>query len=136
MSIPNRTTGRCLCGALKFEATGKPLWVVHCHCQSCRRNTGAPVTTYVGFPKENFRYLEGEAKVYESSPGVRRRFCGNCGNPLSYEADHSEGEIHLFLSTLDNPEDFKAERHIFTEEGVPWFHIDDDLPRHPRTSRG
>ena len=35
-------SGRCLCGAIKFEARGKPKGIFWCHCDSCRRHTGAP----------------------------------------------------------------------------------------------
>jgi hypothetical protein len=41
--------GRCLCGAVRFTADGPPKWTGYCHCQSCRRHTGAPVSAYAGF---------------------------------------------------------------------------------------
>ena len=123
-----------MCGALQYEVTGEPLWVAHCHCKSCRRNTGAPVATFIGFRKSGFRYLTGEPKVYHSSPGVSRSFCPTCGNPMSYESERFEGEIHIYLSTLDEPEKYQAQGHVFTKEAIPWFHIDDDLPRYPETA--
>ncbi|MFZ2005552.1 MAG: hypothetical protein WB697_12720 [Stellaceae bacterium] len=36
MTELNITTGRCLCGAIRYEFRGAPEWVVHCHCDSCR----------------------------------------------------------------------------------------------------
>ncbi len=36
--------GRCLCGAVEFEAQGAPKWVCWCHCESCRRHSGAPAS--------------------------------------------------------------------------------------------
>jgi hypothetical protein len=41
--------GRCLCGAVRFEARGRPKGVFWCHCNSCRRHSGAPVSVFVGF---------------------------------------------------------------------------------------
>ena len=61
--------GGCLCGALRFEARGKALWIAHCHCQSCRRNTGSAFATFVGFASEAFAYLAGAPETYTSSPG-------------------------------------------------------------------
>lgn len=127
--------GRCLCGAVTFEADGDPLWVAHCHCQSCRRNTGAAVATFVGVLSERFRYTTGEPKVFASSPGVRRSFCADCGTPLTYQADRFPGEVHIYVSTLDHPEDFPPQLHVFVSEAIPWLHLDDDLPRHATTSR-
>lgn len=40
--------GGCLCGAVRF-ATGQPKSVFWCHCQSCRKHSGAPVSVFVGF---------------------------------------------------------------------------------------
>ncbi len=127
--------GRCLCGAVRFKATGEPLWVAHCHCHSCRRNTGCAVATFVGFDKARFAYTKGAPGSYNSSPGVTRSFCGRCGTPLTYEAERCAGEVHVYVSTLDNPEDFPPQSHVFVAEQIPWLHISDDLPRHRGTSR-
>ena len=89
------TTGKCLCESIKFKIHGNPLWVSHCHCQSCRRNTGSVVATFVGLRKEQLSYITGSRKFYESSPGVHRGFCADCGTPLTYEASWCEEEIHL-----------------------------------------
>ena len=122
-------TGRCLCGNIQFEVQGTPIWIVHCHCQSCRRNTGSAVATFVGFQQEQVIYTQGERTFYESSPGVKRGFCAQCGTPLSYEGKYCPGEIHLYLSTLDKPEAFVPQRHVFFEEHIPWLDLHDDLPR-------
>ena len=56
------TTGKCLCESIKFKIHGNPLWVSHCHCQSCRRNTGSVVATFVGLRKEQLSYITGSRK--------------------------------------------------------------------------
>ena len=126
-------TGKCLCSSIQFEVGGEPIWVAHCHCQSCRRNTGSAVATFVGFQREQLTYTRGNRKIYESSPGVRRGFCADCGTQLTYEADACQGEVHLYLCTLDNPENYVPNRHVFFEEHIPWFDTRDDLPRHATT---
>ncbi len=62
-----RITGGCVCGAVRYEAVGEPFWVGHCHCNSCRRHSGAPVTTYVGFRQAQVRFTKGERRIYNSS---------------------------------------------------------------------
>lgn len=123
-------TGRCLCGNLQFEVRGRRLWVAHCHCASCRRNTGSAVATFVGYRKEQLTYTRGERKLYASSPGVRRGFCADCGTPMTYEADRFPGEVHLYVSTFDDPGEFRPQLHVFFAERIPWLELEDDLPRY------
>ena len=75
--------GRCLCGAVRFEYREPANWVGHCHCESCRRNTSSPYTTFVGVPRDAFRFTGIEPSAYTSSPGVRRLFCPRCGAPVA-----------------------------------------------------
>ena len=126
--------GRCLCGRISFEADTKPLWVDYCHCNSCRRSTGAPVTTFVAFHRDSVR-VTGEPKAYSSSPGVYRSFCGHCGTPLSYESDDCPGEIHFYISVMDAPDIYLPQRHVFHEEHISWLELNDDLPRYEGLAR-
>ena len=41
------------CGAVRFRLIGLPYEVDYCHCRSCRKHTGAPVSVTV-FPGENY----------------------------------------------------------------------------------
>ena len=122
--------GWCLCGNLQFELQGQPLWVAHCHCESCRRSTGSAVATFVGCKKEQLAYTRGKRKFYASSPGVQRGFCADCGTPMTYEADRYPDEVHLYVSTLDNPGAYRPQVHVFFAQRVPWMDLEDDLPRY------
>lgn len=125
------TTGRCLCGDLTYEFTGDPLWVAYCHCESCRRQTSSAVATFVGLDAKRFRYTHGKPKGYVSSPGVTRSFCARCGSPMSFEGAKWPGEIHVYVGTLSDPAAFVPTGHVHVAERLPWFEIDDALPRHP-----
>jgi len=35
------TSGRCQCGAVRYELTGFPLFAGFCYCEDCRRSTGS-----------------------------------------------------------------------------------------------
>jgi hypothetical protein len=129
------TEGSCLCGEVRFTVEGDPKWVCHCHCVNCRRNTGSAVATFVGVGRDQVTYTKGERRFYHPSKDVSRGFCGNCGTPLSYEAEKYPDELHLYLCTLDEPDNFVAQAHVFYSQRVKWFEIADDHPRYQRTSR-
>ena len=127
-------TGGCMCGAVRYEVGGLPFWVGHCHCESCRRHTGAPVVTYVGFRKDQVAFTKGRRQIYNSSPGVGRAFCGQCGTPLTWEGKSNlpeRGEIFEFhISTFDDPNAFVPTNHVFYPERIAWFDVADGLPRY------
>jgi len=126
-------TGRCLCGSVQFEFDGVPAWAGHCHCESCRRNCSAPFTTFFGVRSDAARWTGAAPAVYESSPGVRRLFCGRCGSPMAFEADHYPGEIHFYAASLDDSSGFVPTSHVHHSEKVPWVHLADDLKRFPHS---
>ena len=126
--------GGCQCGRIKFEAAGDTNWIAHCHCSDCRRTTGAALATYAGYDAKKVRFLAGEPADYASSPGVTRRFCPNCGTPISFESTRWPTEIHLFVCTFDDPEAFEPRAHVYVSEQLSWLHLGDDLPRHDQTS--
>ena len=121
--------GGCLCGKVRFATDGDPKWVSHCHCFSCRRHTGSAVATFVGFARSQVTFETPARSVYSSSPGVFRSFCNHCGTPIAYEAESAEGELHLYVCTFDEPEQFVPRSHVFFAEHLPWLELHDDLPR-------
>ncbi len=122
--------GSCLCGAVRYRIDAAPLWTGYCHCTSCRRSTGAPVTMFVGARADSVTFTKGERAMFASSPGVERGFCAACGTPLTYESDRFPGETHFYISTLDDPQSLLPTFHVFYEERLHWLEIADDLPRH------
>jgi hypothetical protein len=117
--------GGCLCGAVRFVASGPPKWTAYCHCQSCRKQTGAPVAAYAGFERDKVRFTSGEPRTHASSPGVERSFCGRCGSPIAYRGDRWPTEIHLLAGLFDDPEAFAPKGHAFANERLGWLHISD-----------
>ena len=134
---PEKVTGGCHCGAMRYEATGAPLYVPYCHCETCRKTTGAPVVMFIMFKREQVRFTQGERRIYRSSPEVERTFCPDCGTPLSYEGDWGEDTtIEFYVSTLDDPERFVPDRHVFYGDRISWFDVADQLPRYNGSSTG
>lgn len=129
-----KTTGGCMCGAVRYEAVGETKFIGHCHCHSGRRHTGAPVVTWAAFDPEQVTFTKGERKFYESSPGVKRTFCADCGTPLSCEMPSlympETHTIEFHISTLDYPDDYVPTLHFFHDERIAWFDVADELPRY------
>lgn len=125
------TRGRCLCGDVTYEFDGTPNWRSYCHCESCRRNTSSPVTAFFGVTRSAFRFTGSPPAAYQSSPGVRRLFCGRCGTPMAYQTDRRAEEIDLYAASLEDPEAYRPEAHVHAAERLSWFDVRDELPRRP-----
>lgn len=45
-----------------------------------------------------------------------------------------EGRVQVTLGSLDHPELVNAQDHVWTQSRIPWFEIDDTLPRFSTSS--
>ena len=122
-----RLEGRCLCGAIRFVATGEPKGVYWCHCESCRRHTGAPVSVFVAFDRDAYTVTQGAITKFDSTPGqTRRGFCAKCGSTLTCESPPDGKETHFHVGVFDQAEKLQPTMHYFSEERLPWLHTGDD----------
>ncbi len=80
--------------------------------------------TWIGFKRSQVRFTKGEELVhdYESSPGVRRKFCTHCGTRLAFESEHGDwaDEVHLPLALFVTPVDRAPSVNSFPEERPEW----------------
>lgn len=113
--------GRCMCGAIQFKAEGPPKWVLWCHCESCRRHSGAPASVFVSFSDKMVTVTEGEITKYASSPGVERGFCAQCGSTLTCSNAKLPNETHFHIGAFERAADLVPSGEIFPEERLPWF---------------
>ena len=121
-------TGGCLCGEIRYRVTADPEWVGYCHCQTCRKQSGAPVTACAMFPLDQVTWVQGKPAYYSASQKAKRGFCPACGGNLTWETPSS---FTVFIGGLDRPEDLRPNSHSYTATQLPWLVIDDDLRRHP-----
>ena len=125
--------GSCLCGAVRFTASGPLRGVLYCHCSQCRKQTGHYyAATNVADDKLT---VEGQEKItwYRASPFAKRGFCSVCGSALFWK--HNEAaEISVMAGAFDQPSGLKAEAHIFVVDKGDYYDIDDGLPQFERST--
>lgn len=126
--------GRCLCGAVTFQYRGPEIWCGHCHCESCRRATASPFTTWIGVRRADFRFTGTAPNIYNSSPGVQRFFCAHCGTPIAFESNSWPDETHLYAALLEDPREVIPHFHVHVLEKLPWIKLDDGLPQYQRSA--
>ena len=112
--------GGCHCGRVRFLTEGTPKFVSRCHCNSCRKTTGAAFSTWVGYSADCVKWTGAAPAFYASSAGVKRGFCASCGTPLSYESDKWPGERHLLIGAFDDPRAFTPTGDFLKDEALAW----------------
>jgi hypothetical protein len=123
------THGHCLCGAVRFAFDPEGvLWRGHCHCESCRRQTSSPFTTWFSVRNSAWRWTGAAPEIYRSSPGVRRFFCPTCGTPMAYASTRRPEQTDFYAASLEDPADFTPTSHDHADEKLPWIHLADGLP--------
>jgi hypothetical protein len=77
-------TGRCFCGAIEIQVTGKPEEMGYCHCSSCRSYSGGPVSAFILWKSENVRVTKGAELLgrFNKTGMSDRKFCTRCGGHI------------------------------------------------------
>jgi len=126
--------GGCLCGAVRFRASGAPLALSRCHCRSCRLAAGSAGVAWAIFKRADFALTKGGLVHYRSSTDAVRTFCGTCGTSISYEPADSPENIEVTSSTFDQPDRFAPTREVWVSHRLPWEQLDGTLPQFPNGS--
>jgi hypothetical protein len=104
MSQPR--TGGCLCGAIRYETVGDPVFTLRCHCRDCQRQSGAAHVPAARVPSAGFRILQGRPRRYATSSVA-------IGTPLYVQVATRPDLVGLRVCTLDDPSWSRPEADIF-----------------------
>ncbi len=126
-------TGRCLCGAVTYEATDGPVLTRVCWCRLCQYIGAGSGTVNTCFMRATVS-IAGELRdfrsVADSGNTMHRRFCPVCGTHLFSEAESRPHLIFVRSGTLDDPAIARPSITIWTGQAPTWACISDSLPRY------
>jgi hypothetical protein len=131
-----RATGRCLCGAVRYEVRGPLRDILLCHCEECRRWSGY-LGAFTSARVEHLAVADDTALAWIDSPQsdrrARRGFCAECGSSLFWQPAESE-RINIAAGTLDRPTGLRVAGHWYTRHAGDFDELADDLPRDKRAT--
>jgi hypothetical protein len=124
--------GSCLCGMVRYEVAGEIGPISLCHCTRCRKANGSAFLAAAQVAPEDFKFVAGAEQLgdYESSPGVHRIFCRNCGSPLISRRPGPPEVIRVRIGTLDSYLKTKPQLHIFYADRAEWYEFEDDVAKY------
>jgi len=119
-------TGGCGCGAVRFMVDEEPVSVVACHCNACKKRTGAAYGLSVLFNAAAVKEFKGATHKYErkgdSGATVHYDFCPTCGSTLRWRVDVIPGRTMLAAGAFDDLAtlDFKPVAEMYTNLATSW----------------
>jgi hypothetical protein len=123
-------SGGCMCGAVRYEVSGDLVRMVNCHCDDCRKNTGASFATNVFFNTENVQVTEGKTRSFEhiSDAGNRKikEFCPTCGSQL-FSSTIGRPLTSVKVGSIDDASFVKPTANLYCKRALSYSHLSDDL---------
>jgi hypothetical protein len=118
-------TGGCTCRAVRYRLTDEPMFVHCCHCRWCQRETGASFALNALIESARVELLGGAVEVIDtpsnSGKGQRIARCPSCRIALwSNYGGGADAIRFVRVGTLDEPDRWPPDVHIFTESKQPW----------------
>jgi len=131
MRMTARTlTGSCLCGAVRYTATGEAQRFYHCHCSRCRKVSGSGHSSNL-FVKGSLRWDRGEELIRHFKPPQAARFtntfCTSCGSRLPRFIEQ-QGIVFIPAGSLDDEPEFSPQARIFQGSRAAWSCDGSTLP--------
>jgi len=128
-------SGRCLCGAVRYDARPKRETAYYCHCRDCQIGSASAFTVAVYSDEKDFRVTSGALSTYsktaDSGRKLDRMFCPKCGTALAWTGEGFPGIVLVSLSSLDDPEAFKPVHEGWTDSAVSWCRISEIIQSFP-----
>jgi hypothetical protein len=124
-------TGGCLCGALRYEADGEPLFAGHCYCEDCRRASGSGFIPFMGFPRSAVRFSGPPSRIFTSKAAngkdAVRNSCPVCSSLVFGGEVGKDATFTIYAGSLDDPSSFHPKVAIFTRGRPEWAVLPPDL---------
>jgi hypothetical protein len=125
--------GGCDCRHVRYQLASAPLIVHCCHCRWCQRASGASFALNAMIEAERVTLLGAAPEVIDtpsaSGKGQKIARCPRCREALWSNYAGAGPRIHFVrVGTLDDPDRFPPDIHIFTSTKQPWVILPAGVP--------
>jgi len=132
-------TGKCMCGSVTYELTGKPMMNCLCHCNACSTGlTSSCAVHLLAMTQGCYKITEGEEdklQVFDGNGTLKFYRCTDCGSAVmqgpekapfrAFYPRNFDGYVDGKVNTLPNK--YKPQIHVNYENRL--WDTNDELPK-------
>jgi hypothetical protein len=120
--------GGCSCAGVRYAMLTAPLIVNCCHCRWCQRESGAAFAVNAVIETDRVAVLSGDPQIVltpsASGYGQQIARCPHCSVALwSHYAGSGTATRVVRVGTLDEPDRFPPQVHVYVSSKQPWVNI-------------
>ena len=120
-------SGRCQCGAVRYESAGDPVPLYICHCRECQKQSASAFGMSLQVPRAGLHLTAGAplrwTRAADSGARLHCVFCPDCGTRLWHEPAAGGPFVTLKAGSLDEPVEISTGIHIWTARKLPGLEI-------------
>lgn len=125
--------GGCLCGSLRYVATGEPRRITACHCKFCQKRSAAAFSVHAWFDEDKVAITGETMSVYQQSSDetgnwLRVNFCSKCGSTLMLTGEKMNGIRLMTVGSMDDPDSIDISAHVWARSAPHWLPMPQNVP--------
>jgi hypothetical protein len=120
-------TGRCNCGAVRFEIDEALGAAGYCHCTRCQRRTGGASSAQAALAPGSLRLVAGEdvLRAWKPEDGYAKVFCSQCGSHV-FSGPRPDDYTTVRLGVIDGDPGVRPSYRQRLESAATWEPVPDD----------
>ena len=122
--------GGCLCGAITYEVSSDPINMWNCHCDNCRKMSGASFATNVFVKTEDLK-VRGKPSTYQQvadSGNIKTfEFCSTCGSQVLGRSKARPDLRVVRAGSIDDGTFVRPWANLYSSRALRCTHLADDL---------
>ncbi len=124
--------GGCDCRGVRYRLASRPMFVNCCHCRWCQRESGAAFAINAMIESDRVEMLAGPVDLVDtpscSGKGQLIARCPTCRIALWSHYGGRTQVSFVRVGSLDDPDAFPPDVHIFTTTKQPWVVLPAGVP--------
>ena len=115
--------GSCLCGNIRYKASGELRPICACHCTQCRKTSGH-YSASTSVESADLEITGSSLKWFQSSDIAERGFCDLCGSSLFWRP-FDKNKISIYAGSIDGDHHLQLENQIRVEDKGSYYDVPD-----------